>query len=133
MQKISTEQVVSPLALGKLLVATLSQLQKEYQWNFRHMLQKEQCGTTGCAIGVAVLLNIVSKEEIDSGTVFPTLAERIGISFLDARYLFDTAPEQMGFTYGTHDSRDVTATMVGRKLAEVIDRIEKGEKQPWNN
>jgi hypothetical protein len=106
----------TPLDRRRQLIAALRNLPKEFEWNFAVDRKKAECGSQGCALGLA---SILWPDRVDAGRPrFSVVGSQIGLS-PEATYHI------MGFSgrFARSDKYKVTAAMVADALEETLDAI----------
>jgi len=106
----------TPLDRRRQLIAALRNLPKEFEWNFAVNRKKAECGSQGCALGLA---SILWPDRVDAKS--PRLREvgsQIGLSLVATYHI-------MGFEgrFARYDRYKVTAAMVADALEETLDAI----------
>jgi hypothetical protein len=106
----------TPLDRRRQLIAALRDLPKEFEWNFAVARGEAECGSQGCALGLA---SILWPDRVDAEKPrFSAVGSQIGLS-QEATYHI------MSFEgrFARYDRYKVTAAMVADALEETLDAI----------
>lgn len=105
---------------GYQLVYALRHLPETHRWNFMYVFHQEECGTAGCAIGLAHTLwpeFEMAKINDERTHIFWSKSEEIlGVSESAAYDMFSTSR-----AYECHLMTEVTPEMVADKLEEYLN------------
>ena len=95
----------------RLISALYQEMPEDFTWNFRKFLDRNMCGSTGCACGLAVHLGISRSTNI------AVMATSLGLSITQANRLFyPTSNFACLWQYGVWSMDSVTPQMVARAL-----------------
>ncbi len=102
--------VETPTIRRAILVAALRSDMGNWDWNF--LIATNECGTAGCAIGLAATIWGRDKAGIgpNSGLDFTQISRFFGIDKYEAEQTFGS------FAYGVGNASKVTPEMVARRL-----------------
>lgn len=101
---------------ARLIEALRAEMPEGFIWDFRHVAQKTDCGTAGCALGLACLI-------WPDDDHLPTPGHRATLNSVATFFGVDPITAYMVFFnpyyYGFHDYHQVTPAMVADALEKL--------------
>lgn len=99
---------------ARLIVALRQEMPPDFVWDFRQWLGKHECGSVGCACGLAVHLRISKNTQIDA------MATSLGMTVADAKRIFWPNPWHCVWTYGVVGYDHISPAMVANALERIV-------------
>lgn len=103
----------------------------KFIWNYSIAISARECGTPGCALGLAVVNGMIPdfKHSQWGPHVQPAVLDTFAISNREADELFGGGITRMMLSYGVDKASEVTPQMVAAKIRDFLG-IEKTATQP---
>lgn len=98
----------------RLITALRQQMPDDFVWNFAKWRGQHECGTVGCACGLAVHLGISKSTKIDA------MAQAVGLTIDAANRVFYPSEGWQTFRrYGVWTYAQITPAMVAAALERI--------------